>query len=80
MQKTIARTVAKEMVNQAPSGTLSSAEVRYNPSNVANVSESGRTKNHLILQTINATRDTRVVVMTVSRITHTPYALPSFVV
>ena len=35
---------------------------------------------HLICQTINATKETSAVVITVSRMTQTPYALPNLVV
>jgi hypothetical protein len=60
------------MVNHAPSGTLFKAEVMYSPSKVAKTNQSGRTKYHLIAHTFSATSDTKVVVMTVSRMTQTP--------
>lgn len=47
---------------------------------MAKVSHIGKTMYHLICQTTKATRDISAVVMTVSRMTQTPYAFPSLVV
>lgn len=73
-------TMARTRVNQAPSGTFVSAEDRYRPSRQLNITKPAKTMTGWILQVIKATMETMHVVMNVTRITQTPYALPSRVV
>ena len=78
--KMLERTMARTSVNHAPSGTFVSAEERYRPSRQLNIIKPVTTMTGWIFQVIKATMETMHVVMNVTRITQTPYALPSRVV
>ena len=64
--------IARSRVNQAPLGTLVSAEDRYAPSRLPKTRKPKSTRIGLSSQTIKATIETMHVVMKVTRITHTP--------
>ena len=66
------RRQARRIVNQAPSGTLVSAEDRYAPSRAAIVSHGRSTKYGLMRHTKIATSVTMHVSKNVTNITHTP--------
>ena len=68
----LARIMARRRVNQAPSGTLVSAEERNRPSSVTNGINIARTRKVFNRQTMIATKVTIQVVIKVTRMTQTP--------
>lgn len=78
--KMLESTTERTRVNHAPSGTFVSAEDRYMPSRQLNTRKPAKTMRGWSLQMIRATMETMQVVMKVTRMTQTPYALPSRVV
>ena len=74
------RTQARARVNQAPSGTLVSADERKAASSAAKGRKTKSMRNGFRRHTSRATRATIQVVRKVTRITQTPYAFPRRVV
>ena len=63
---------ARSRVNQAPLGTLVSADDRYAPSRLPKTRKPRRTRKGFSCQTSKATIETMQVVIKVTKITHTP--------
>jgi hypothetical protein len=72
MTKKHERIDARTSVNQAPLGTLVSAAERYKPSRHPKTRKKKKTMRTLKRQTRIATRETRQVVINVTKMTQTP--------